>query len=579
MENPDIARIFNEIADLLEIKGEDRFRIRSYRNAAMVIEGLTESLRALYEKGARNLEGIPGIGKSMREKIIEMLTVGRCAFHDELLSELPVGIFEMLRVSGIGPKKAMLLYHELGIAGIEDLEKAATAHKLHSLPGMGEKSEQNILKAIQDLKLISSRINLAAGKAYAESFISRLKKVRGVSKVEAAGSLRRWKDSIGDIDILCITDNPEDAINAFTSHPDVKDVVSMGETKSTVILKTGIQVDLRVFEKGVFGAAMQHFTGSKAHNVAMRDMAKRLGIKISEYGVFKEPGDKWMAGLKEEDVYKSVGLLWIPPELRENRGEIEAALEGRLPELLELTDIKGDLHAHTLDSDGSATLVDMAASAMARGYDYLAITDHSKALGVAHGLDEKRMMAQMDAIDAFNAVLEKAGTVFRLLKGAEVDIRADGTLDHTEAVLKRLDCVVGAVHSGFNMTMEGMTARIISGIRSGYVNILAHPTGRLIGVREPYKLDMEAVMTEAKLHNVCLELNSYPERLDMNDVHCRMAKERGILVAVSTDSHSTAHLGNIVYGIHTARRGWLEKKDVLNTRGLKELLKILRKTA
>ncbi|MBI5561541.1 MAG: DNA polymerase/3'-5' exonuclease PolX [Deltaproteobacteria bacterium] len=578
MENTEIARIFHEIAELLEMKGEDHFRIRSYRNAAMVIEGLTESLKTLYEKGEAGLDGIPGVGKGIRAKIAEMLTTGRCAVHDGLLKELPAGLFDVLKVGGIGPKKVMLLYKELGITSVDALRRAAESHAIHALPGMGEKTEENIIRAVESLKKVSARFNLAVGLSYAEGIKAHLQKTPGVARVEAAGSLRRWKDSIGDLDMLCIAHKPEDAIAAFAAYPGVKDVLSKGGTKSTVVLKTGLQVDLRVLKEDAFGAAMQYFTGSKAHNVALRDMAKRKGLKINEYGVFKEPGDRWDAGKTEEDVYRSVGLPWIPPELRENRGEIEAAAEGRLPAPLELCDIRGDLHVHTRESDGNATLAELSEAAQARGYEYIAITDHSRAVGVAHGLDEKRAMAQIEAIDAFNERLKASGRHFRLLKGAEVDIRADGTLDHADEVLSRLDCVVGAVHSGFNMTREAMTGRIIKGMESGWINVLAHPTGRLIGVREPYKVDMEAVMGAAKRHGTALELNSYPERLDLNDVHCRMARERGILVAVSTDSHSTAHLGNITFGIHNARRGWLEKNDVLNTRGLKELLRILKKT-
>jgi len=577
MENQEIAKIFSEIADLLEIKGGDHFRIRSYRNAAVVIEGLTESLKTLHERGAKGLEGIPGIGASLREKIIEMLSTGKCKYLDELLKELPAGILDLLKVSGVGPKKAALLYKELGVASIAELEKAAKGHKLHDLPGLGEKTEQNIIKAIAGLRAVSGRFNLHVALSHAEIFKAYLKKIPGVTAVEAAGSLRRWKDSIGDLDILVIAKDSIAVMDAFVNHPDVKDVISKGETKSSVTLKSGLQVDMRVLEKKTFGAAWQYFTGSKEHNIALRDRAKRMGLKINEYGVFMEKTDKRIAGETEEDVYKSVGLPWIPPELRGNRGEIEAADTGRLPELLEVSDIKGDLHVHTLESDGSNTLEEIAVAAMKLGYEYVAITDHSRAVGIAHGLDETRALKQIEAIDAFNERLKKSGKKFRFLKGAEVDIRGDGTLDHSDKVLSRLDCAVGAIHSGFNMSLADMTGRIIKGIRTSKLNILAHPTGRLIGVREAYQVDMEAVMDEAKKYGVSLELNSYPERLDLNDVFCKRAKEKGILVAVSTDSHSILHMANISYGVHIARRGWLEKKDVLNTRGLKEVERVLRK--
>jgi len=580
MENAEIAQVFYEIADLLEVKGENPFRIRSYRNAALVVEGYPESFNRLYEKeGEKGLEEIPGIGESIGEKIEEMVTTGRCKFHDKLLKELPGGILDILRVGGVGPKKAGLFYKKLGIKSVEGLEEAAHAGKLSKLPGMGEKSEEKILKAIEGLRAVSGRFNLSMAVPYAEKLIDYIKKVPGVVEVVPAGSLRRWRESVGDLDILTTCKDPKKVMDAFVRHPDVKDVVARGETKSTVVLKAGLQVDLRVLEEKSFGAALQYFTGSKAHNIAVRDMAKKKGLKISEYGVFEEKGDKekWVAGRTEEEVYETVGLPWIPPELRENRGEIEAALRGKLPDELDIKDIKGDLHAHTKESDGANTMEEMAEAAINRGYDYLAITDHSKAVAVAHGLDEKRISAQLKAIDAYNDKLKKKRKKFRLIKGGEVDIRADGTLDYPDDILEELDCVVGAVHSGFTMTSEKMTERLIKAIRTGRINVLAHPTGRLIGSREPYAVDMEKVMDEAKKFGVALELNSYPDRLDLNDVHLKLAKERGVPIVISTDSHSTLHLDNLVFGIHTARRGWIEKKDVINTRPLKELMKFLKK--
>lgn len=579
MENAEIARVFEEIADLLELTGGDKFRIRSYRNASVVVDGLPESLHALYGQGEEGLKGIPGIGESLRSKIIELLTTGRCAYHDELLKEMPAGMLEILKVSGVGPKRAALIHKELGVSSVEELEKAAAGGKLRGLAGMGETSEEKILKAVKDLKARSGRFRISLAMKYAALFTDYIGKVPGVTEVVPAGSLRRWKEEIGDIDILATCKDSSKVMDSFVAHPEVKEVLARGETKSTVVLKAGLQVDLRVLEKKSFGAALQYFTGSKAHNVALRDRAKRMGLKISEYGVFKEDGGKelWVAGKKEEDVYRAVGLPWIPPELRENRGEIEAAEEDRLPRTLGVEDIRGDLHSHTSESDGGAALEEMVEAAMKRGYEYLAVTDHSKAVGIAHGLDEKRVLAQIKAIDALNGRLKKSRKRFTVLKGTEVDIRADGTLDHPEGLLKRLDCVVASVHSSFGMRSEEMTRRVIKAIRSGRINIIGHPTGRLIGEREPIELDMEAVMDEAKKHGVALELNSYPERLDLNDTHLRLAKKKGVLVAISTDAHSPAHFENINYGIHTARRGWIEKKDVLNTRPLKELLKILKR--
>ena len=401
-----------------------------------------------------------------------------------------------------------------------------------------------------------------------------LLKIPGAIEVVPAGSLRRWRESVGDLDILAVCTDPAPVMEAFTSHPDRTEVVSKGRIKSTIILRGSLQVDLMVVEKRCFGSALQHFTGSKGHNVVMRERAKRMGLKISEYGVFK--GEKRVAGATEEEVYRAVGLDWIPPEIRENRGELGAAAPGGLlPTPLELKDLRGDLHTHTTESDGKGTIEEMAEAAMAMGYGYLAITDHSKSLTVAHGLDEKRLLKQIKKIDAYNEKLRKGRKRFRLLKGAEVDILPDGTLDHPAELLSKLDCVVGAVHSAFNMGEEAMTARIIKAISSGSIDILAHPTGRLIGARPPYPLDMERVMREAARMGVAMEINSYPERLDLNDVHCRLAKDLGVMLAISTDAHAPRTLSNMRYGLHTARRGWIEAANVINTRPLGELKKLL----
>ncbi|MDP2682438.1 MAG: DNA polymerase/3'-5' exonuclease PolX [Deltaproteobacteria bacterium] len=573
MENPDIAKIFEDIADLLEIKNENPFRVRSYRNAALIIGGLPESLRSVVLRDEKELEDIKGIGKSIHEKIVEIIKTGKCKFHDELLKELPPGLLDLLEVSGIGPKKVQLLYDKLGIKSVEELEKAARDGKLRDLPHMGEKTEEKILKAIEELKSHKGRFRISLALSYAEPLIDYLKKIPGVIKVEPAGSLRRWKDTIGDVDILVTCKKGAVVMERFVKYPDVKDVLAKGETKSTVMLKCNLQVDVRVLEEKSFGSALQYFTGSKSHNIAIRDRAKRMGLKISEYGVFDEKTDKWIAGRTEEDVYKAVGLPFIPPEIRENMGEIEAAEKGSLPKLIEIKDIKGDLHVHTIESDGIHTLEEMVAYAMQKRYEYIAVTDHSKALGITHGLDEPRVLKQIKEIDRINSQFKG----FRILTGTEVDIKGDGSLDLDADVLKKLDCVVGAVHSRFNMTMEDMTDRIITAMATGLVNIIAHPTGRIIAAREPYPVDMSRLMQAAKKYNVILELNSYPERLDLNDSYLRLAKDMGVMVAISTDSHNRQHMDFIRFGIHTARRGWLEKKDVLNTRPLKEVLRILKK--
>lgn len=573
MENADIAKIFEDIADLLEIKNDNPFRVRSYRNAALVIGGIPESLRSLVMRDESELDDIKGIGKSIHEKIVEIVKTGKCRFHDELLKELPPGLLELLEVSGIGPKKVHLLYDTLGIESVEGLEKAARDGKIRNLPHMGEKTEGNILKAIEELKSHKGRFRISLAISYAESLIEYLKKLPDVTAVEPAGSLRRWRDTIGDVDILVACKKGAPVMERFVKYPEVKDVLARGDTKSAVILRNNLQVDVRVLDEDSFGSALQYFTGSKAHNIAIRDRAKRMGLKISEYGVFDEKTDKRLAGRTEEEVYKAVGLPYIPPELRENTGEIEAAEKGSLPKLIDIKDMKGDLHVHTTESDGIHTLEEMAAYAMQKRYEYIAVTDHSKALGITHGLDEDRVLKQIKKIDMLNERLKG----FRILKGAEVDIKGDGSLDMEEDVLKKLDCVVAAVHSRFNMTMEDMTDRIITAMATGLVNIIAHPTGRVIAAREPYPVDMPRLMQAAKKHNVILELNSYPERLDLNDGYLRLAKDMGVMVAISTDSHNRQHMDYIRFGVHTARRGWLEKGDVLNTRSLKEVLRILKK--
>src|SRR3989337_56133 len=452
MENADIAKIFEEIADLLEIKNDNPCRVRSYRNAALIIGGFPESMRSIVERDEKELENIKGIGKSIHEKIVEIVKTGKCQFHDELLKELPPGLLELLEVSGIGPKKVQLLYEKLGIQSVDQLEKAAKDGKLRDLPHMGEKTEEKILKAIGELKSRKGRFRLSLALSYAEPLIEYLKKIPGVAQVEPAGSLRRWKDTIGDVDILVTCKKDAPVMDRVVKYPDVKEIIAKGDTKSTAILKSGLQVDVRVLDEKSFGAALQYFTGSKAHNIAIRDRAKKMGLKISEYGVFNEKTDKWIAGEREEDVYRAVGLPWIPPELRENMGEIEAAEKGNLPNLIELTDIKGDLHVHTNESDGIHTLEEMAAYAMHKGYEYIAITEHSKAVGIARGLDEERVLKQIKEIDRINKQLKG----FRILKGIDVDIKSDGSLDLKDDVLKRLDVVVGAVHSKFNMTQEEM---------------------------------------------------------------------------------------------------------------------------
>ncbi len=577
MENLDIAKIFYEIADLLEIKGDNPFRIRSYRNAGLVIEGLPVNIKSIVERNEEDLEEIPGIGESLHEKIVELLKTGKCHFLQELLKEFPPTLLDLLKVSGVGPKKVKLFYDQLGIRSVEELEKAGKKGKLRDLPGMGEKSEEKILKGIKTLKAGAGRFGLAVGLSYANQIVEYLKKMPGVIDVVPAGSLRRWKETIGDLDILVTCRKGAAVMERFVAFPDVANVVARGETKTTVVLKNGMQTDVRVLEEKAFGSALQYFTGSKAHNVAIRDRAKRMGLKISEYGVFREKDEKWITGETEEEVYKAVGLPWIPPELRENKREIEAAEKGRLPDLIKVEDIKGDLHVHTKESDGGNTIEELVDYAVKKGYEYIAITDHSKAVGIAHGLNEERLLKQIEEIDKFNSKLKTQNSKFRVLKGTEVDIKSDGTLDHSEKALKNLDVVVAAVHSKFTMTEDDMTKRIITAMETGLVNVIAHPTGRLLTGREPYPLNMENLFETAKKYNVAMEVNSYPDRLDLNDIHCKLAKDMGVMLVISTDTHMKLNMDNIRFGVNTARRGWIEKKDVLNTRPLTEVLKLLKK--
>ncbi|MFQ5330354.1 MAG: DNA polymerase/3'-5' exonuclease PolX [Thermodesulfobacteriota bacterium] len=583
MENHFIAKTFHDIADLLEIKGENHFRVRSYRNAAQVIEGMAEPIEQMASENDGQIESIPGIGKSLHEKIVEIVTTGVCGFKGELLKELPEGLLDILQLQGVGPKKAQLLYRSLGVASVDDLYQAVKAHRLRNLPGMGEKSEAKILKAIEDLKKREGRFRIGRACSWATGYMDYLKGIPGILEVSIAGSLSRWRESIGDIDILITCDDGlseregggEEVMGRITAYPEVVDILASGDTKASVVLRSGIQVDLRLLDRKSFGAALLYFTGSKGHNIALRERAKRMGLKVNEYGVFREGDGSRVAGESEGELYRAIGLPWIPPELRERRGEIEAAIDGSLPALVEAEDIRGDLHMHTRASDGGATIEEMAEAAMARGYEYIAITDHSKSLTVAHGLDEARLLRQMDEIEGVNEKFKERGAEFTILKGMEVDIKSDGSLDLDDELLGRLDVVVAAIHSKFTMEADEMTERILTAMSSGFVHILAHPTGRIVEGRSPYPVDMRRLMEGAKRERVILELNACPDRLDLNDVNLRLAKEIGVMVAISTDSHTPRSLANIAFGVHTARRGWLEKEDVLNTRPLSELLRLL----
>jgi DNA polymerase (family 10) len=557
MKNQQIANIFNEIAELLELKGENVFRIRAYRRAAQNIDGLSKDVATLSDE---ELAEIPGIGKDLIGKIHEYLEKGTVAKHEALRKEIPAGVLELLGVPGLGPKKAKMLFDKLKVKSVDELESAIRAGKLKGLPGIQQKTEDNILQGIELVKRGTERRPLGRVLPLAEDILRRMKDGAPVDRIEVAGSIRRWKETVKDIDILTTSKDPGKVMDVFVHLPHVGRVLAHGETKSSIVTDDGVQVDLRVVEEDSFGAALQYFTGSKQHNIKLREMAVRAGLKINEYGIFKGPGEKKIGGRHEEDVYRALKLAYIPPELREDTGEINAALQGTLPDLLTLDDIKGDLHVHTNWSDGSHDLDTIAEAAKKRGYQYIAITDHTKGLGVAHGLDEKRLADEMKLIDQRN----RKSSGFKLLKGTEIDIRADGRLDLSDEALGGLDIVVASIHSGFKQTQEQITKRLLSAIRNPLVSVIAHPTGRLIGERDAYAVDMETVLKEAAKFGVAMEINAYPLRLDLNDLHVKMARQYGVGLVISTDTHVTSQFDFMTYGVSIARRGWIEKKDVLN---------------
>ncbi len=567
--NAEIAAIFNRIADLLEIQEENPFRIRAYRNAARTIQGLSHSLAEMVQAGEA-LEALPGIGKDLAAKIREIVTTGSLRKLRELEGAVPPELVELLQVPGLGPKRLKTLRDHLDIQGVADLEQAAREGLVRNLPGFGLKSEQNLLRELSELKRRTRRWLRAEVEEVAEQLVAHLRGVKGVKRVELAGSYRRHKETVGDLDVLAVASRGGAVMDAFAAFEAVERVVSKGSTRSQVVLRSGLQVDLRVVPQPSFGAAWHYFTGSKAHNIAVRTMGVQRGLKINEYGVFDRSG-KRVAGRTEAEVYAQVDLPWIEPELRERRGELEAAAKGRLPRLVELKDLKGDLHCHTTESDGQDGLETMARAAKALGHRYLAVTEHSRHLGVARGLDPDRLLAHCEAIDRLNEELKG----IRLLKGVEVDILEDGSLDMPDEVLARLDVVVGAIHFAFGLSRKKQTERVIRAMDNPHFNILAHPTARLIGRRRACNLDMEAIMDAALERGCHLELNAQPQRLDLNDLHCRMAKERGLKVVISTDAHSAGQLGYLRHGIGQARRGWLEKSDVLNTLPIAKLLRAM----
>lgn len=571
VHNADIAQLFDTLANLLEIEDENPFRIRAYRNAARVVESDAQEMGDLLAAG-RDLSELPGIGKDLAGKIRTIVETGTLPLLEEVKSRTPVELSDLTRIAGLGPKRVKELYQELHIDSLAHLEAAVNQGLVHQLPHFGAKTEDRIRAGIQRLKAEQGRMLLAEAEQYAEALRAHLRAVPGVRQVEVAGSYRRRRETVGDLDILVTHRKGADVMGQFTSYGEVAEVISLGETRSSVRLRSGLQVDLRAVPESSYGAALHYFTGSKAHNIAVRKLGVRRGLKINEYGIFK--GERRVAGRTEEEVFASVGLPYIEPELREDRGEVEAAARGELPRLVRREDIRGELHAHTHATDGHHSIEEMALAAKARGYEYIAITDHSKRVTVARGLDEKRLAEQMETIDRLNEQLDG----IRILKGIELDILEDGALDLPDAILKRLDVTVCSVHSKFELTRDKQTERIMRAMDNPHFNILGHPSGRLLNERPAYQVDMERLVESARERGCFLELNGQPARLDLTDSDCRLAREAGVKVSLSTDAHYADSLDYMRFAIGQARRGWLEPDDVLNTRSWPELRRLLERT-
>jgi len=571
MTNAEIAGLFAEMADLLEIRGESPFRIRAYRRAAQALEGLPEEAARLEERGA--LLEVPGIGKDLAGKIGEAVRSGRIEYLERLREAVPAGVRELTRIHGVGPKTARLLFERVGVDSVERLEELARAHRLSGLPGIQAKTEENILKGIAVWRSGRERMPVGTAWELAEAILSRLRGLPGVKRIEVAGSLRRMRETVKDIDLLVASSAPEPVMEALVGLPNLAEVLGRGETKSSVRLRENIQVDLRVVEPACFGAALQYFTGSKQHNIRVRELAQRQGLTVSEYGVVRESSGERVAARTEEEVYRAVGLPWIPPELREDGGEIEAALAGSLPPLLTLPEIRGDLQLHTTWSDGLHSLAELAEAVRGRGYDYMAVTDHSQSSTVAGGMGEPELLAMIREVRALDRRLRP----FRILAGCEVDIRGDGTLDFSDELLRQLDLVQVSVHSRFKMGREEMTARIVRAVRHPLVHVLGHPTGRLIGERAPYEVDMEALLQAAREAGTAVEINAAPSRLDLCDLHARRAKALGVPITISTDAHAAAQLDYMRFGVAVARRAWLTREEVLNAQPVAALAAWLRR--
>lgn len=569
--NADVAAMFDEIADLLELQTASIFRIRAYRNAARMLGDLGRSVQGMVAQG-EDLDALPGIGAELAAKITEIVNTGSCPLLAQLRAQVPPGVVELLHIPGIGPGRARALQQALGIRTLEDVQRALADGRLGKVPGFGPKTQQRIRESLAARQSADRRFRLPMAVQVAEARLASLLAEPGVSQAQAAGSLRRRRDTVGDIDLVVAAGPGSAVMRSFVAAPDVTTVLSRGTTRASVVLANGMQVDLRAVPPESFGAALLYFTGSKSHNIALRQRALDAGLKLNEYGLYRD--EVRLAGDTEASVYTALGLPFIEPELRENRGEIEAGLAHRLPALVTLGDLRGDLHAHTRDSDGRDALEEMAQAARAHGWQYMAVTDHSSRLALAHGLDAGRLAQQIDRIDALNARLDG----FVVLKGVEVDILKDGRLDLPDDVLQRLDLVIGAVHSSFDLSRSQQTDRLLRAMDHRCFSILAHPTGRLIGDRPPCDIDLPRVIRKARERGCFLELNAQPTRLDLNDVACRMAKDEGVRISIASDAHSVLDLDHLHYGIGQARRGWLAPGDVLNACSLDVLRPLLAAT-
>lgn len=573
MTNLEVAWLLNEIADLLEIKGENIYKIRAYRKGAKAIKNFSGDL--LFLSKQKKLQTIPGVGKSIAEKITEIVETGTSKYLEELQREIPPGLRKMMRIPGLGPKSVSVIYKHLGITSLEELERAARSRQIRNLPRMGSKTELAILRGIDLLKRDYGKTPIGTALPIAKFFKEQLESLPEVKKIEIAGSLRRGKEIVGDIDLIVATEKPETVIDVFTKNPQVKEVIAQGTKKSSVFTWTGVQVDLRAVEPDSFYTALHHFTGSQEHNLALREHGKNIGIKINEYGLFtteklfmfNDDVEEKLQVSSEKDIYKILQMQYIPPELREDNGEIELALKGELPNLVEKKDIKGDLHIHTNWSDGVNSIEEIVELAEKKEYQYIAITDHSRNLKIAGGLSVEKLLKQQEIIKQINKFQKK----IKIFSGSEVDILPDGRLDYPDEILQKLDLVIASVHTHMKQDEEEMTERVIKAIQNPNVDILAHPTGRILGRREPFKINIEKILKAASENNIALEINASPDRLDLNDEYVKMAKELGIMIVINTDAHDPLRLEDIEYGIKVARRAGLEREDILNCLSVNEV--------